>query len=64
MKAKVYMEVEYAGEEYVIEAEVDPLYFWDNLGDEIAGLDHDLHVAAEARARKKAAAKYLLEDKI
>lgn len=56
-KAKVTVSVEYLGEYFEEEGEVDGLNFWDDLGDVVAGIDYLVREAAEKRLKVKSALK-------
>ena len=48
-QAKVEIYVTYAGEEYSEEGECDPEYFYDDLADIVADLDHILRQRSKER---------------
>jgi hypothetical protein len=54
-KAKVEITVTYAGKEWWDEGECDPMYFYDELGDLVAGIDYEVREECKKREDLKEA---------
>ena len=52
-KAKVTIIVEYAGKTWEEDGECDPNYFYDDLGDIVAGIDYEVREECSKRLKLK-----------